>query len=113
MDRSERTPGRKRKKELSMGIKLGLGFAELGEKLNGWEEDEIWKANGETKRQEVGGFYRQFRMKMGPGVFSKNRKAAARRNEKRRYRAILGNMEDRVISQSSGGWRLWKGVRKR
>ena len=43
-----------RKKELWRQIDLGLGFEELREKLNDWEEDKIWKPNGETGKKKLG-----------------------------------------------------------
>ena len=42
-------------KELSRQIELSLGFGELGGKANNFEEDKIWKENGETRRKECGG----------------------------------------------------------
>ena len=41
-----------KKQELSRQIELSMGFGELGGILNNSEEDKIWKANGETRRQE-------------------------------------------------------------
>ena len=41
-----------KKRELSRQIELSLGFGELGGKLNNFEEDKIWTANGETRRRE-------------------------------------------------------------
>ena len=41
--------------ELSRQIELSLGFGELRETLNNFEEGKIWKANGETRwRESVG-----------------------------------------------------------
>ena len=54
LERGERKPGRT--KELGDRIESSLCFGELRGKLNGWEEDKIWKSDEETKRrEEVGG----------------------------------------------------------
>ena len=45
-----------KKDELSNQIELSLGFGELGEILNNFEEDKIWKENKESiMRESVGG----------------------------------------------------------
>ena len=41
-----------KKQELGRQIKLSLGHWELREKLNNFEGDKIWKANGGERRKE-------------------------------------------------------------
>ena len=94
MGRSERKHGRK--KELSNHIESSWGFEELSEESNDWEEDRLWKSNGETKgKKKLEEFYRKFKKKMGPGAFSKNREVASKRMEGRRFRAILDVLRGR------------------
>ena len=112
MGRSERKHGRK--KELSNHIESSWGFEELSEESNDWEEDRLWKSNGETKgKKKLEEFYRKFKKKMGPGAFSKNREVASKRMEGRRFRAIFEVTGARSIFQNSGGPILRKCVRKR
>ena len=98
--------------EIGNQIELGMGFEELTEKLNDREQIKSGKQVKKLIDKKSVRFYRQFKRKAGPNLFSgKSGYAISKlygelaisfRKENRRFLTILGNVGIGAISQNIG-----------